>query len=209
MTAPTIAFSSFARLNSVPGRGNSYTILTEDQLVELIQASWDLRKPGMGVTTLDRKVVVPVLAEASVERFGLAPGTPFFRCSYALLQPNMPLKAEVTQRAGQTQEDFHVQTYLSSSDAARLGFLPEEAKYVKIVCYSKEALLENDGERSSNADFEIVAILASPVENEPMHCLTMARNQLKLPGGTFSEYTGVQYAEAAAYWSKRIKILPG
>jgi hypothetical protein len=208
MNKPTLAWSNFAKLNSTREQGNSYTILRPEELVELVLENWVSRLPGQGEKTTDRKVVVPVLTYSVFDRFGLAPNTPYFRCTTAILDPKMPLKARIKQRAGQTQEAFTVQTYLSTVDAARLGFLPEPANFVKIVCYSAAALLENNGERSSDADWEIVTILASPVKEEPMHVGTMARNQLRLPGGSYGEYTALQYAEASIYWGQRVRILP-
>jgi hypothetical protein len=75
-------------------------------------------------------------------------------------------------------------------------------KFAKVVLYSANELLKNDGERSSDADWEIVCIIASDVENEPMHPLAMARNQLEMPGGTPRSYTAEEYAQAIWYWSQ-------
>lgn len=78
-----------------------------------------------------------------------------------------------------------------------------EAKHVVLILYSAEALSENGGTRSTNCQWEVVSINASPVllGNEPMHPVTMARNFLALPGGTKTQYTAQQFAEAIAFWN--------
>jgi hypothetical protein len=41
-----------------------------------------------------------------------------------------------------------------------------------------------------------------------MNPLTMARNFLEKPGGTFCEYTAREFAEAVYYWSRRAGLEP-
>jgi len=69
--------------------------------------------------------------------------------------------------------------------------------------YHKDALLENGGERTTNCDWEVVAILASAIPNEPMP-LTMARNFLQKPGGTKSVYTADFYRRNTMDASERL-----
>ena len=73
------------------------------------------------------------------------------------------------------------------------------AKFVNIVLYRHDVLLENN-ENSTDADWEIISINASLLENEPMHPMTMARNMLHKEGGTQAKYTGQQFAEALWFW---------
>lgn len=77
------------------------------------------------------------------------------------------------------------------------------ARHVTLILYSAAALLENNGTRSTEADWEIVSINASPKEGggEPMSPMAMARNFLEMAGGTKTEYTAQQFAEAIAYWN--------
>jgi hypothetical protein len=78
------------------------------------------------------------------------------------------------------------------------------AKRVDVVCYSAEALLENNGTRTHlDCNWEIVCLLASTGEKEPMLPLAMARNYLEMPGGTKGEYTAKEFAEAIYYWSSK------
>lgn len=73
------------------------------------------------------------------------------------------------------------------------------AKFVDIVLYRHDVLLENN-ENSTDADWEIISINASIIENEPMHPITMARNMLNKDGGTKARYTGQQFAESLWFW---------
>lgn len=187
-----IAWSNFAIVRHKPGTGHCYSILSNDEVIKLAENNFHKAVPGHGETTLNRKIVIPIPAES-------------FVCSSALLKEKMHVLAKVQRR--QAGEDLHVSNYITPLMANAMGITPESANFAKVVLYSAEALLENGGERTTNADWEIVCIIASPVENEPMHPLTMARNQLEMPGGTKSEYSAQEYAEAIYYWSKRVKIV--
>lgn len=75
------------------------------------------------------------------------------------------------------------------------------AKYVSFVCYRADVLDENN-ERETNADWEIVAIKARVAEEEePMDPYTMARNFLHLKGGTKGDFTAEQFAKSIVYWN--------
>lgn len=191
MNTPTLGWSNFARLNSTKAKGNSYSILSEAEVIRLVQEHWDRRKPGAGETDCSRKVLVPVPAEG------------FFCTPVAKLVMGMPVQAEVVQR--QEGEQPHVQHFLTPEDALKFGALVEvRAEFVDIVCYSAEALLENDGERSTDCEWEIVCLLATRgYRLEPLAPLTMARNFLEKPGGTKSVYTAQQFAEAIWHWSQK------
>ncbi len=81
------------------------------------------------------------------------------------------------------------------------------AKYVTIVLYSHELLIQNN-ENSTNSDFEIISINAGLTDtlNEPTPPMAMARNQLNLPGGTKASYTAKDFAESIIYWSNKVHI---
>lgn len=187
---PTIDWSEFCRVRSLPGSGNSYTRLSHNQVINLVRNNWYRRRAGAGESGLDRKVLVPVPAEG------------FFCPPRANLVVGMPVKAHVVTR--QEGEDPYVETYVTPEDAEKFGAVLETpATYVDVVCYSAAALEENEGDRSSDTEFEIVAILARNEEIEPMSPLVMARNFLEKPGGTKSEYSAQEFAEAIYYWSQR------
>ena len=191
-----IGWSKFALERHIEGSGFSFyksdSIGMQDYVPITVWNNWPRRQPGQGETGLDRKIVVPV------DPFG-------FYSGYTTLRDDLPVRAEVVRR--QPHEDPFVDIYVDADEAAAMGILPEPAKFCNIVLYSAEALLENGGERSTDADWEIVAILASHLEKEVMPPLTMARNFLEKVGGTKSVYSAQEFAEAIYYWSTRgIKI---
>jgi len=48
-----------------------------------------------------------------------------------------------------------------------------------------------------------VCLIAGPKEVEPMDPLTMARNMLEKPGGTYCDYSALEFAESVWYWAGR------
>jgi hypothetical protein len=80
-----------------------------------------------------------------------------------------------------------------------------QASVVKIVLYRADVLAQ-DNDRSSDAEWEIVAILAQPQEVVPMHPTVMARNALNLGGGTLREYTNLEWAEAVQFWQQHVYL---
>lgn len=91
------------------------------------------------------------------------------------------------------------------------GVKPAPASTVGIVIYRADVLAQ-DNDRSSKAEWEIVAILADPELPEgasvPMHPATMARNNAKLQGGTYREYTPEQWLEATLFWQRHARAVP-
>lgn len=188
-----LGISKFAfRRHFINTKGRSYTVFSPEDLIELVEANFHLAIPGDGEKDLTRKVVVPIPEELHK----------YFHCPTIKLKKGMKLKSKVSQR--QKDEDLYVSTFTRSTFFD--NYKPESPKDVKIVCYSSEALLENNGERSTDANWEIVAIICSAEKDEPMYSLTMARNFLQKPGGTYSEYTAKEFAESIYYWSQRVNV---
>lgn len=70
----------------------------------------------------------------------------------------------------------------------------QPAKYASVVLYRADVLEENN-ERETDAEWEIVAIKArTDAEEEPMHYYTMARNFLHLKGGTQGDFSAEDFA---------------
>ncbi len=189
----TIGWSSFAQTHARIGTGNSFTTLLDNELVELVKKCWANRIPGGGETDVSRKVLVPIDLSLAPDLFYCAPTME--------LKVGMPVRAEVVVR--QEGEDPYVQTSISLEDALKWGFKHRPAFAVDIVCYSAEALLENDGKRSTDCDWEIVTILCTDGEREPMPPLTMARNFLELPGGTKGVYSAEEFARSIYFYSQK------
>lgn len=203
---PKIAISTFASGRHVKGKGYSYFDGSDDDLVQLTLTFWNRRSPGFGRNNLEQVVIVPVHPERFV---GVT----------ATLNDGMILASDITRR--QPKEDPYVSTVcerqftiveVKTKDSevdkliSAIKPVPDPVLFAKVVCYSAATLLENDGKRSSDADWEIVAIIASAVDEEPMHPLAMARNFLQKEGGTFAPYTAQQFAEAIYYWSTRVSV---
>src|SRR6185436_1711927 len=74
------------------------------------------------------------------------------------------------------------------------------AAYASVVLYRSDVLLE-DNDRSSSADWEIIAIKARMTEEEPMNPYKMERNFLHLTGGTKGDFTAEQFAKSIIYWN--------
>jgi hypothetical protein len=77
----------------------------------------------------------------------------------------------------------------------------QRAAACEIICYHKDVLAE-DNDRSTLAEWEVIAIKArSSEEEEPMDPYTMARNFLHLKGGTKGDFTAEQFAKSIVYWN--------
>jgi hypothetical protein len=178
-----LGWSEFARGRHTPGGSRPWFRGTEKELLELVWQAWPRRRPGAGRDDLDQVVVVPVAADR------------FMGATVRVTEATI-LHAEFTRR----QE--HEEGYVRVTGAGE----PEPVRHAAVVLYSAAALLANDGARSGDFDWEVVCLLATGVEDEPMHPLTMARNMLAKPGGTPCSYTAEQFAEAVWYWSGRVAV---
>lgn len=179
-----IGVSDFAKGRHVKGNGKSYFKGDWNQLIRLVRQFWNTMRPGDGEIGFARKIIVTVPPDNFV-------GTT------ATLEDGMKLKSKVDRRM--KGEDPFVST-------VAVNVTPDPLVRVEIVLYSRAALLENGGKTSGDYSWEIVAILAKTVHNEPMHPLTMARNMLGMPGGTKSEYSAMQFAQSIYYWSTRVSV---
>jgi hypothetical protein len=176
----TLGWSDFARRRHVPGGDHVWFEGTPEELLDLVREHWDRRRPGAGREGLDEVVVVPVPAERFVS------GT-------VLVGDDTPLLAALECRQPHEEPFIRVTA----------GGPREPALFAAVVLYSAATLRENGGTRSGEFDWEVVSLQAGPVPDEPMHPITMARNFLQKPGGTFAPYTARQFAEAIWYWSRR------
>ncbi len=80
----------------------------------------------------------------------------------------------------------------------------QPAKYAQVVLYRHDVLEENN-ERETGAEWEIVAIKArTTVDEEPMDPYTMARNFLHLAGGTKGDFTAEDFAKSIVYWNNHV-----
>ena len=177
---PALGWSDFARRRHVPGGRHTWFTGSEDDLLDRVRAGWDRRRPGAGRSDRSQVVLVPVTPDGFVS-------------STVLADETTPLTAVFDRR--QEHEEGFIRVL---ADGPR-----EEVRHASVVLYSADTLLENDGTRSGDYDWEVVCLIAGPVADEPMDPLTMARNMLEKPGGTSCAYTAEQFAESVWYWSRR------
>ncbi|MBE0567239.1 MAG: DUF3228 family protein [Krumholzibacteria bacterium] len=179
-TVPSLGWSDFARERCVPGGAHTWFAGTPGELLDRVRAGWPRRRPGQGRSDLSGVVVVPVDPDGFVG-------------STVLVEEGMPLRAELVRRRPGEEPYLRV-----------LAAGPREpVRFASVVLYSAAVLVQDGGRRSTDAAWEVVALVAGPVEHEPMDPLTMARNLLGKPGGTRCAYTAEEFAEAVWYWARR------
>ncbi len=183
---PSIGWSDFALGRHRPDGPHSWFDGTPEELIDLVRRHWHERRPGTGRDDLSQVVIVPVPPDRFVG-------------STVLVDETTPLHAVFERRQP------HEEGFIS----VRAEGPREPVRHAGVVLYSAATLLENGGRRSGPWEWEIVCLLASPVPDEPMDPVTMARNMLRKPGGTYCAYTAEQFAEAIWYWSRRARIHPG
>ncbi len=175
-----LGWSDFAAGRHLPGGKHTWYEGKPEELLELVRKGWNERRPGAGRTDLSQVVLVPVPPK-------------HFVSSTVLVQEKTVLHAHLDRR--QQGEDAFIRI---TAEGGR-----EKPDFAAVVMYSAATLSENQGQRSGDYDWEVVCLLAGAVEDEPMDPLTMARNMLEKPGGTFAPYTAEQFAEAIYFWSAR------
>jgi len=176
-------WSDFAAGRHLPGGRHTWFEGTPEELLDLVRAGWSGRRPGAGRADLDQVVLVPVDPTGFVS-------------STVAVNEDTVLHADFERR--QPHEDGFVRV---TAEGPR-----EEVNHAVVVLYSASTLLENGGVRSGDFDWEVVCLVAGPEENEPMDPLTMARNMLGKPGGTFCEYSAREIAESIWYWAARAGV---
>jgi len=184
--APRLGWSDFARARHVPGGSHVWFDGDAEELLDLVRDGWPRRRPGAGRDGLDEVVIVPVAPDRFVS-------------ATVAVDENTALRAEFTRR--QPHEEGYIRVLATGPR--------EKVRHAAVVLYAADTLLENDGRRSGDYDWEVVCLLAGPEADEPMDPLTMARNMLEKPGGTFCAYTAEQFAEAVWYWARRAAVDPG
>ena len=179
----SIGWSKFAKHRHQKGMGFSYFNGSDSELNDLIRANWDKRFKGDGADSVDDVCIVPVDPEKFV--------------STAIhIDDVEELSVKKTRR--QPKEHYFAKVEATGKTVP--------CKFAKVVLYSSQELLKNDGDRSCDADWEIVCIIASSIEEEPMKPLSAARNMLEETGGTPRTYTAEYLCECIWYWSQYVSI---
>ncbi len=180
VAALKLGWSDFAAGRHVPGGRHTWFAGTAAELLDRVRDGWPRRRPGAGREGLDKVVLVPD------DPTGFVSNT-------VRVDETTPLHAVFDRR--QPHEDGFVRVTAAGPR--------ETVRFASVVMYAADTLLENDGRRSGDFDWEVVCLVAGPSEHEPMDPLTMARNMLEKPGGTHCDYSARDFAEAVWYWSGR------
>lgn len=186
-----VGWSKFALGRHQPGTGYSFFNGTwghhegpvEAELICYVEQEFRSRKLAKGSTDIDAVCEVQI------------PYPELFVSSTINLIDAKDIKAEISRR--QKQEYPYIRLTANGPTVP--------CTYASVILYSAAELLKNGGERSTDCDYEIVCVIATDCEDEPMDPLAMARNQLEMPGGTKREYTSDEFAKAIWYWSQRVK----
>lgn len=170
-----IAINEFVRRQTAESKYSHYDG-SFDELVALVEKHFDQATTGYK----DGVVLVPVPPED-------------FLSGVVKITGSTPLHTTFESR--RDGEEPYLQI------VALFGGEKMRAKVVEVVVYRHD-ILEEDGDASSEAEWEVVSINARPTEEEePPTPMAMARNFLNLNGGTKAEYTAEEFARSIAYWS--------
>lgn len=175
-----LGWSDFAIGRHKPEGKHTWFEGSHEELLEMARQNWPKRRPGAGRSDLTQVVIVPVEPRQ-------------FTCTTVAVDETTVLHAVFDRR--QRAEDGFVRV---TAEGAR-----EQVQHAAVVFYSAATLEENDGQRSGDYDWEVVCLLAGPHPDEPMDPITMARNMLEKPGGTYSAYSAEDFAQSIWYWSSR------
>lgn len=181
-----IAVSGFAQNFNRPDASESHYEGSWEELSELVKTHWENNEPGTGSVDGDVLLInVPPkgfytpIVEVTTENEKFIIEEDYFR-----QEGEKPVKKRTLP-----------------------GFDKSPAKFAKIVVYRAD-VLEKDSDRSSDAEWEIIAILAQDQENVPMDPETMKRNNENEVGGTYREYTQKEWDDAHSYWNTHVKVSP-
>lgn len=185
-----IAVSDFLKEAIAKTEGNRKFSGSLEELEALTAEHFENWKPGVGAVDGDVRIVA-------------LPPEGFFTGIVRITEENRRLLELVYNPRRRGEEPFPA--------LILRGIDPSPAATVGIVIYRAD-VLARDGGRSSDAEWEIVAILADPELPEggevPMYPATMARNATHLQGGTLREYSAEQWLEATLFWQRHARVVP-
>jgi hypothetical protein len=176
---PSFSINAFCKGNHTESKGSHYSG-SEESLLALVRAGWEGKKAGF----------TDGVWEVTVPAEGFFSGVVDLKANpKAVLLPSF-----APRRDGEDP-------VLSVRGEAALK---APAGQVRIIVYSHDVLAA-DGDNSTEADFEVITILAEPAgEPAPMPPITMARNLLGLSGGTKGEFSPEDFAKSIMYWAQNV-----
>lgn len=171
-----IAVNNFQLEN--PRTANGVEGHSWEEIAKLVKENWKDRVPGTGSENMDT-VLVPIPATG-------------FTTSIIDITPENADKIETidyTRRSGEEPVPHKI---------IRTDSYPP-ANAVKVVVYRADVLAK-DNDRSTDAEWEIVAVLRQAADDVPMDLETMKRNSEHGTGGTQRTYTQEQWDTAESFW---------
>lgn len=186
MSHPKIAFSDFVR-RQTPDSEFSHFIISEQEVLGRVQNNFFASKPGYR----DGVILVPVEPDG------------FFSSIVQLKEGDVLIGQYKARREG---EKPRKSTFYGGAGSK----IP--AKSVDIVLYRADVLAE-DGDRATDADWEIVSINASPTDGEvPISTGTLIANHFHLSGGTVTNLSDSEFVsmlrKSVEFWSDKALIAP-
>ena len=174
----SVGVSGFLR-EVIAKRGNARFKGSLEELASLTEAHLGQAEPGTG--SIDGDVLLVPL-----------PPKGFFTDIIAITDANRSRVEEVWESRVEGEAPV-MKLVVRGAEVA-------PATVVKIVAYRADTLARDDN-RSTQDEYEIVAILTQPREQVPMHPTTMERNSRHETGGTYREYSDEEWEEARAFWA--------
>lgn len=179
-----ISISSFLKQVIQKAGGNRRYSGSEESLIQLAEDNLDNYTPGTGSENGDVRLL-NVPAES-------------FLTGIVKITPENAHNLTVRYDSRVEGEQPYPQLVMLNTD-----YTP--ATHVQLVVYRADVLAK-DNNRSSDTEWEIVAILANPSDKVPMNPSTMARNASHSAGGTQRNYTPEEWLEATTFWQQHAVI---
>jgi hypothetical protein len=190
-TMPTIALSTFVRRQTDASEFSHWTC-PEADLLARVSENFEKAEPGYR----EGVVLVPVSPEG------------FFSAIVELAEGDVLRGHYKARRPGETPR----RSVTVDTDAAGEPKVKGAAAQVDVVLYRADVLAEGD-DRSTDAEWEIISVNASPIVGEvPLAPEAMIANHLVLDGGTATGWTDEEFAvklrESKAFWDRHAMVSP-
>lgn len=179
-----IVASNFVKTFNQKIGSNSYYDGSFEDLTKLVEENWSNQEPGAG--SVDNDVVLVTVPPKNF--YTSITGINKFNKKYIV-------EEEYVRQEGEKPVKHRTLP----------GFDKTPAKFVKIVVYRADTLAQ-DNDRSSDAEWEIIAVNAEIDENTPMTPETMKRNSNHDQGGTYREYSDKEWKDAYKYWDNHVMV---
>jgi hypothetical protein len=186
-----IALNSFVK-RQTPNSRFSHTSLSWEELLELIQQHIALAQPGYreGILEVDLPLVHPINRQ------------PIFFCPVVELEPGQPLIGKYESRIANEEPRQWMGTAIGEK-------MP--AKFCKAILYTSDLLKET--EQNDHEDgLELVTLIASIVEDEPMTPTTLMENHFGGDGGTATNLSDAMFVKKLCHswkhWKNKALFVP-